>query len=166
MAISSNQSRQDLKLDKINHAKAKAAKYCAYQERTRLEVLEKLLKSGINESEAERIIAELIEEGFVNETRYAIAYARGKFHQNKWGKLKIDHGLKQKGLNSNCRKSALDEIDDAEYANVIKYLINRKNMQLKDRDLFIRKNKITSYLFSKGYEREIIWNILNELFPG
>ena len=148
--------------DLIREAKSKTARYCAYQERTQQEVRDKLYRYGLHQEEVENIIIEFIEEGFINEERYAVSFARGKFNQNKWGKLKIDYGLKQKGISPYCRDKALSELDIEDYKRTIENLIDRKNSQLGDVDLYIRKNKIAMYLISKGFEKDIIWNVINE----
>ena len=59
--------------------------YCAYQERCHSEVESKLYQLGIFGDAADAIIAQLIEDNFLNEERFAIAYARGKFQMKSWG---------------------------------------------------------------------------------
>ncbi len=66
-------------------SKTKAARYCAYQERTQQEVRDKLYSYGLYTDMVEEVLTELIMEGFVSEERYAQAYCRGKFMSNKWG---------------------------------------------------------------------------------
>ncbi|MEQ8925876.1 MAG: RecX family transcriptional regulator, partial [Fulvivirga sp.] len=76
-------------------AKLKAADYCAYQERSQQQVRDKLYTYGLYSEDVERILSELITENFINEERFAIAYAGGKFRVKKWGRNKILQGLNQ-----------------------------------------------------------------------
>ena len=83
-------------MSSILEIKAKIQSFCAYQERCQKEVREKLKSLHTNSLEAEQIIAELIEENFLNEQRFASAFARGKFRIKKWGRKKIESKLKFK----------------------------------------------------------------------
>ena len=79
-------SKQANPIDKKT-AQLKLANFCAYQERSQQEVREKLVKMGISSDDLEDIIVFLISENFLNEERFAIAYAGGKFRVKHWGKL-------------------------------------------------------------------------------
>ena len=70
--------------------------YCAYQERCHGEVRNKLYSFDLKKKNVEDIIARLIEEDYLNEERFALAFARGKFRMKRWGKEKIFFALKQK----------------------------------------------------------------------
>ena len=157
-----NQPERIVRLITAKEAKIKTARYCAYQERTQQEVRDKLYKLNLSPDEVEYIIAELLEDGYINEERYAIAYARGKFSQNKWGKIKIHHGLKQKGLTEYCINKALSEIEEKEYEKMVLKLIDGKQKQLSEKDEFIKNSKIAAFLYSKGFEKDVIWKFLIE----
>ena len=91
-------------------AKIKAGVYCAYQERTQQEVRDKLYALGLHRDEVEEVLTELIIEKFVDEERYAKAFASGKFRLNKWGRIKISYVLRQKKLSEYCIEKALREM--------------------------------------------------------
>jgi len=148
----------------IKTAKSKAAKYCAYQERTQQEVRDKLYKWGLYGDEVEEVIVFLISENFVNEERYAIAYALGHFKQNKWGKLKIKAGLKQKHISDYCINKGLKEIKLDMYEEVIQQLLVKKYEQQSGDTAFVRKNKSVRYLLQKGFEQSLVWEHANLLF--
>ena len=148
----------------LKSAKNKAAKYCAYQERTQQEVRDKLYKWGYYGDDVEEVIAFLISEGFVNEERYAIAYVRGHFNQKKWGRLKIKLGLQQKDISPYCIKKGLAEINNTAYEEAIESLLKKKYNQLSGEDLYVKKNKSVRYVMQKGFEPNLIWEIANSLF--
>ena len=85
--------------------------YCAYQERCHREVKEKLYGYGLYGHDVEQIISRLIEENYLNEERFAVAYAGGHSRIKKWGKIKITQALRQKGVSAYCIKKALQSID-------------------------------------------------------
>src|SRR6195952_6162128 len=74
----------------------KAEQYCAYQERAQQEVRNKLYDWGLYPKDVEQIISNLIENNFLNEERFARMYAKSKFNQKSWGRIKIKQGLKFK----------------------------------------------------------------------
>src|SRR5579863_890568 len=76
----------------------KIARYCAYQERSHQEVRNKLFNYGLRSTSVDEILSHLITEGFLNEGRYAKAFAGGKFRIMKWGKLKIRKALEISGV--------------------------------------------------------------------
>lgn len=143
-------------------AKVKAAKYCAYQERTQQEVRDKLYSYGLYSDAVEEVLSELISEGFVNEERFAQAFARGKFRSNKWGRVKIELGLRQKGLSDYCIRSGLAEISEADYREILQLLIQKKWNSLEKEDTYARKHKTARYALGKGYESALIWKILGD----
>lgn len=143
-------------------AKVKAAKYCAYQERTQQEVRNKLYSYGLYSDAVEEVLSELISEGFVNEERFAQAFARGKFRSNKWGRVKIELGLRQKGLSDYCIRSGLVEISEADYRETLQSLIQKKWNSLEKEDIYARKHKTARYALGKGYESALIWKILGD----
>ncbi|MDF9800906.1 regulatory protein [Catalinimonas alkaloidigena] len=143
-------------------AKAKAAKYCAYQERTQQQVRDKLYQYGLYSDAVEEVLAELITDGFINEERYAQAFSRGKFGQNKWGRVKIEMMLRQKGLSNYCIQSGLKEIAEEDYRQQLRELLNKKWASLDGEDDYTRKNKTVRYLMGKGYEPDLIWSYFKD----
>ena len=130
--------------------------YCAYQERCHNEVKEKLYNFGIWKKEQDEIIATLIEENYLNEERFAIAFAGGRFRIKKWGRTKIKYELKQKQVSDYCIKKALKQIDETDYLEVLNKLVKEKFAALKNDQPIIRKKKTIAYLQQKGYEYELI----------
>lgn len=146
----------------IKQALEKAMHFCAYQERNQQEVRKKLKTFELEELEVEEVIAELINQNFLNEERYAKAYVRGKFRINKWGKLKITSALTQKDLSTYCINKGLEEITNDEYSETIKALLSKKISSFTDLD-YKSKAKAVNYLMSKGFESNQVWDQLNQI---
>lgn len=132
------------------------ARYCAYQERCKADVLQKMFETGILPDERELFLKKLTAEDFVNDLRYAKSFVRGKFKINHWGKQKIKAALYQKGIDSETVKIALDEIDAHEYLSVAQTLADKQIPKIKAKNDFERKQKLHFYLSQKGFESQII----------
>jgi regulatory protein len=136
-------------LQKLKH-------YCAYQERCHSEVKEKLFNLGIRKKYHDEIMAALIEEGYLNEERFAIAYAGGKFRMKQWGRLKIKAALIQKQVSPYSINKALMQIDEKTYLQTLENLAKKKHVSLRQEQYLIRKKKTMDYLINKGFEPELV----------
>lgn len=141
-------------LQKLKH-------YCAYQERSHSEVKEKLYSLGVWKKDHDSIIATLIEGDYLNEERFAIAFAGGKFRIKQWGRVKIKYELKKKQVSDYSIKKALKQIAEEEYFAVLKKLADEKYASLKDEQYLIRKKKATDYLVQKGFEMDLIKKVID-----
>src|SRR4051812_48736893 len=101
--------------DSLLIALQKAKHYCAYQERCHSEVRDKLYSFKLYKNEVEQLLTQLIEEDYLNEERFAIAYAGGHFRIKNWGKEKIKYALKQKRVSDYCIRKALASISNTDY---------------------------------------------------
>jgi regulatory protein len=146
----------------FEEAQTRAAKFCVYQERHQEEVRRKLLTLQIKPSDIERIISFLIEHNYLNEQRFASAYARGKMRIKHWGKLKIKAKLKFLGLTDNCIKSALLEINYNEYYNVLSYELQHAIKKSKQDRSSMKILDARHKLISKGFENNLIDEILKQ----
>ncbi len=143
----------------------KLKQYCAYQERCHREVKEKLYALGVWKRDHDEIIATLIEENYLNEERFAIAYAGGKFRIKGWGRIKIKYELKQKRVSEYCIKKALKQIDESNYIDKLTKLAIEKYQSLKGEQYLIRKKKTIDYLVGRGFELDLINFVISELSP-
>lgn len=132
-------------------AREKIRGYCAYQERYQREVMQKLLSYGLLPYIADEILMELIQDGFLNEERYAKAFARGKVNIKGWGKKKIEIELKMRGISAPCINKAMAEIDGDNYSAKLLALAQKKWDILKAGRSDIRRQKVVKYLLVKGY---------------
>lgn len=138
-------------LQKLKH-------YCAYQERCHSEVKEKLYSLGVWKKDHDAIISTLIEENYLNEERFAIAYAGGKWRVKHWGRVRIKYELKQKQISEYCIKKALKQIDEEEYLRVLNETAAAKYASLKNDQYLVRKKKTMDYLVNRGFEISLVNN--------
>ena len=141
-------------LQKLRH-------YCAYQERCHNEVKEKLYAFGLHRKEVDESIAQLIEEDYLNEERFAIQFAGGKFRMKQWGRIKIKYALKQRQISEYCIKKALKEIDVEAYHATLLKLSEQKWSSLKnERNIFARKSKTRDFLLQRGFESDLVNEVI------
>lgn len=147
-----------------SEALQKLQRYCAYQERSHKEVRGKLLDLGIYGDDLEEVIAQLIADNFLNEERFARAYARGKFRMKQWGRRRIVQELKRHQVSEYSIRKALEEIPTQDYVETLQEIIQKKNTALAETDDYIKRNKIAQYAISRGYEPDLVWQILEASF--
>ena len=163
MTADYNQFGQNLpKTLELGEAKAKIAKYCAYQERAHGEVKTKLYSYGLNTNEVDEILAWLITENYVNEERYANTYTSGKFRIKRWGRVKIRQNLLFKDISEYSINGALATIDEKEYLSTIDKLIEIKVGSINAPNIFELRHKISRSIIGKGFESELVWERIKE----
>ena len=143
-------------MEKLRH-------YCAYQERCHSEVKEKCRELGLYGDAADEAIAQLVQDNFLNEERYARAYAGGKFRMRQWGKKKISLMLKQKQVSDYCIRKGLSEIDGDEYDRVLWQLAEKKYASLKGEQPVKRTWKTLQFLLQRGYEQDLSRGVIEEI---
>lgn len=163
MARYEDQESKPRKRFSPTEAQVKIQRYCAYQERSHKEVKNKLYDYGLYQSQVDEIVSQLITDGFLNEERFAKAYAGGKFRMKKWGKLKIKNELEFLGLTKNCIQRGLKEIEASDYSKTLKALIKKKSAESKEENIFKKRDKVARFVIGKGYEPEMVWEYVRDL---
>lgn len=147
----------------LSQIKKRLADYCVYQDRSHYEVEQKLKElRTLNEDERGEILIWLIQNNFLNEERFSKSYARGKFYQKKWGKIKIIQGLKQKRIPTNLIDKGIEEINEDDYKSTLMELTEKKWNIIRESEVYLKKKKIYNYLLQKGYE----YNLINEILKN
>lgn len=147
-----------------DEALQKAKHFCAYQERCHSEVKEKLYSLGQYKKDVDELLSELISENYLNEERFAILFAGGKFRIKQWGRVKIKYALKQKKISEYCIKKALHAIDKSEYNRTLEKLFEQKLKTLKsEKNIFNKKRKLQDHLMQKGFESDLIRQLMSAM---
>jgi regulatory protein len=146
-----------------DEAKQKIYKYCAYQERTHLEVKNKLFEYGLGSNEVDMLLTQLISDGYLNEERFAKTFAGGKFRIKGWGRMRITNELEAKGLTKNCIQLGLREIDQTEYEKALEKVLKKKSEAVHEDDDYVRRDKIARYAIQRGFEPELVWRWIKEM---
>lgn len=152
--------REEKKYISREEALQKLQRYCAYQDRCHREVRAKLLDLGVYGDELEEIITDLIRENFLNEERFARSFARGKFRLKQWGRNRILRELKLRDISEYCIRKAMEEIDEDEYLQTLREVLNKKARTLKEPDVFKRSQKLARHAIQRGFEAELVWELV------
>jgi regulatory protein len=147
----------------ISEITKKLEYYCAYQERCHEEVLKKLYEFNCTLHEKNEIISYLITQNFLNEERFACAFARGKFNIKKWGKIRIVNELKFRNISKYNIDKALQEIELVRYQETFHDLAEKQWETIKETNLQKKKKKFCDYLLRKGWESNLVYEKLIEL---
>jgi regulatory protein len=141
----------------------KIRNWCAYQERSPLETKYKLREYGLTNTEIEQTLAHLIAENFINEERFASAFARGKFRIKKWGRQRIKAELRMRKISEYSINKALKQIDDTANEKTIRDVMEKKLKTLREKNPVKKKYKLLSYGVSRGFEKDRVAEILKEM---
>lgn len=138
----------------------KAAAYCSLCERCINEVRKKLTAWGITPIEQNKIIERLITEKFIDEERYCRAFVNDKIRFNHWGKIKITAALREKQIDKKYISSAIDNIDENEYMQILRDILITKQKEYKGKEDFATKQKLIRFAASRGFEPTKILQII------
>ncbi|MEZ4917754.1 MAG: regulatory protein RecX [Saprospiraceae bacterium] len=137
---------------------AKLEHYCAYQERSPKEVRQKLSELGADAEASELIYTILLGDNYLNEERFAMAFAGGKFRVKHWGRHKIRMALRKHGIGNALIEKALSEIDPDQYEATLRRLLEAKRAQVEGDPR--ARQKILNYMLQAGFEQDLVFSYL------
>ena len=137
--------------------------YCSYQERCHIEVSDKLRSFVLNQDEKDGMLVHLIESNFLNEERFASIFSISKFHQKKWGKIRIKNELKARKISDYLVTKALKEIPADEYETTFDLLAEKHWENITESNSLKKRKKFCDYLLRKGWESERVYEKVKEL---
>ena len=143
-------------------ALSRATALCSRSEHSIEQIRQKLCQWGVDPSDTGQIIDRLIDEKYIDEQRYAIAYVRDKYRLQHWGRVKITAMLRQEHISNTHIAQALNEIDPQEYHDNLVHTLQAKRRTLKDQDPRIIRDKLLRHAATRGYEVEEIIKIIEE----
>lgn len=135
--------------------------YCVYQDRSHLEVEQKMREFVLISEAKEEILLYLIRENYLNEERFTRSYIRGKFNIKHWGRNKIRMHLKQKGITEKLISKCMDEIDEGAYQLAIRKIWDSYYEKQKGLKEYQKKSRTVGYLISRGYEYEAVRDVMD-----
>lgn len=144
-------------------AKQLIASFCAYRERCHSEVRSRLYDYGLFGDDVEELIAEMIQLGYLDETRFAKAFVRGKFLYNHWGRDKIRRALLAKQVSETCIELGMTELNESDYYQKLEKLAITRSASLRESNPFVKNQKVARYLIGKGFEHNLVWEVIRDL---
>lgn len=149
-----------------DEAFAKAAARCAGREYCRADWRDKFARAGLTPAQAEDVLRRLGNEGFIDEERYARAYAHDKTTYDLWGKIKVRQALRLKGIAPEAIDRALDAIDGEAYRTGLRGLLDRKARSLKEESGYGRRMKLARFAAGRGFEPELVFEAIDDAEQG
>ncbi len=143
--------------------KQKLEFYCAYQERCHNEVIQKMRTMSIDSRTIDEVVVHLIQNNFLNEERFACAFARGKNRIKNWGKIRIVNELKLRNISQNNILTALKELDTDEYLDIFQIVSEKQWMSISEKNSIKKRKKFCDFLLRKGYESNLVYEKVKEL---
>ncbi len=144
----------------------KASAWCSRQEYCRSDIRKKLETREVSNHDIEKVINKLVEENFIDESRFATFYVRDKFRFNRWGRKKIWWQLRQKDLTDEIINKALDQIEEMDYRQTLQKVVYEKFKQVETRDYIKKKSAMIRNAVSKGYEYQEIIPVVEQLLQN
>jgi regulatory protein len=144
------------KIYDLREARAALERYCAVRERSIREVELKMRDMQLITVAQEEILVHLLQNNFLNERRYAQAFAEGHLRQTEWGKIKIAYALRQQGVADKTIQETLSALDETEYLEILHRVALKKWATLRERTRRERERKLFTFLQGKGFESALI----------
>lgn len=142
---------------------SRAAAICSGTEKCSSDIRNSISGWGANDDLADEIVKKLIEEKFIDDTRFATSYVKDKFRFNKWGRIKISYLLRHKGISSEIISEALMSIDEEEYWQTLFNLIQEKGKKTTAKNLYDKKAKLLRFAQSHGFESDLVFKVLSSI---
>lgn len=136
---------------------------CSRREYCSRGVLDLLRRKGVAGEEAVAVLERLREEGYVDDGRYARAFARDKALLSGWGPKKIAYVLASKGIAADVAKTAISEVSEQESESRMKAVIKGKWKSVKSADVRDRRAKVLRFALSRGYDCAAVIEVLDSL---
>lgn len=143
----------------------RAAALCSSAEHCTADIREKLARWGVTEADSCTIIDRLVQERFIDEQRYAVAFVKDKFRFSGWGRIKMRYALQQKHIDGSDIDHALATLDEEQYNDRLLELLQAKSRSIRDDDSEARRAKLFRFAASRGFEPSLIFNALKQVVP-
>ena len=134
---------------------------CSLSEHCLSEISDKMDKWAVPKDAQLRILKRLVEEKYIDEERYCKSFVHDKFAYNKWGKMKITKELRSKKISLQCIESQLGQIEESEYLNVLKSLLQVKKKTVRGKSEYEINGKLIRFALGRGFEMDVIRLCLN-----
>lgn len=128
---------------------------CAGAEQCTADIRAKILKSGFSADDASQMIEYLQTNKYLDDSRYARAYASDKVRFSGWGRMKVRMGLRAKGMSDSIIAQALENVSEADYKDSLLRALAAKARSLNLSDVKDRQ-KLYRHLASRGFESSLI----------
>lgn len=135
---------------------------CSMGEHCLHDIREKLVKWNLSTTEIQKILDYLVDEKFIDESRYCRAYVMDKLRYNHWGRIRIAQMLRMQRLDAHDIQQAMDQIPEDEYMDILQNVLTTKARSVKARSTYERNGKLIRFAIGRGFEMSLICKLLPE----
>lgn len=156
-------------MEKKNHlyteqeAYLKLSALCAMSEQCCYDVMKKMKRWEVADEVAERVVAKLVKEKFIDEERFARAFVRDKFRYNHWGRIRIEQELKMRKIAAKHIEAGLEELKEEDNMDVLRQLLEKKRPSVKGKNEYEIKGKLIRFALGKGFAMDDIMKVVGSL---
>lgn len=150
----------------LYHIKQRALSFLARRFHSERELLIKLKQKSYEERLIRIVLNELKEKSFIDDQVFANHFIEEKLKKKRWGKNKIRAALFSKGVSSSIIDDVLQSFDSVEDQNEAALNLAKKkfeNLKLRETDSKKLKQKIISFLLSRGFDYEVSVGAVNKI---
>jgi len=150
----------------LYHIKQRALSFLARRFHSERELLIKLKQKSYEEKLIKIVLNELKEKSFIDDQVFANHFIEEKLKKKRWGKNKIRAALFSKGVSSSIIDDILqsfDSEDDQDEAALVLAKKKFENLKLRETDSKKLKQKIISFLLSRGFDYEVSAGAVNKI---
>lgn len=144
-------------------ALAALMRLCARAEKSESDARRLMRGWGLSEADAEKVLARLVRERFIDDTRYTEAFVREKLRLSGWGEYKIRTALQRKGIQREVIDAALAQADRSEMGERLAQQLARKARSVKHTTPYELKTKLIRYGLSLGYDYEAVLDAASKM---
>lgn len=139
--------------------------FATYKMRTEKEVKSRLFQKGYNEDIINKCIEFLYEFKLLDDEKYANLFANEKAISKSWGKIRIKNELMRKGVNEEYITKALNSSfpEEESFEKGLKIAEKKYNTLIKRYDENKSNRLLFAFLQRRGFEFEVIKNIMNKI---
>lgn len=135
---------------------AYAESLCARAEYAPYEIRQRLIRKGLSNEEISEIIKHLTDLKFIDEERFAFAFARNKMEMSHWGRHKIAYALSQRRIDRQIILRAINDLDENRYFSILCDLIKSRKGKLGTPDTYEGRHSLYRFASARGFESELI----------
>ena len=146
----------------FEQALQRAASLCSQSEHCVTDIAEKLHRWGVSREDSDSIVDRLLDEKYIDESRYALAYVRDKVRFSHWGRVKIRSMLRMQRISETDITNAFDSFDEEEYLNVLEGVIESKRRTLPEAESYASRAKLIRFALQRGFEMHEITKFISE----
>lgn len=148
----------------VEEALKRLMKICSLKEMCSYDLRKKMKLWDINDSNQDIILKKLAEDKFFSDERYAEAFINDKLKFQKWGKVKIKYSLRSKQIPERIIDNLMEKKEDKQYIEKLEELLVKKKNSLKSvMSVQEKKARLFRYASGKGFESEVIYEVMNKI---